>query len=188
MGNFWIWQVTCTFIHKISKKDADQTKAIHLLHFFLHLICKNITNMFNLVLAHLHLHAIFPVAPPSKGQENPCLPRLYLKSGQWPLSAKFNSAYWVFFNAFVDCGQKILSGTKLVSNNLDPDQDLHSVSPHLGPNCLQRFISTSSKSGKLKDMQEKESVKGVRKNLSLWITIISASYVRLKAHISGHNF
>ena len=26
-----------------------------------------------------------------------------------------------------------------VSNGLDPDQDRHSVSPDLGPNCLQRF-------------------------------------------------
>ena len=28
-----------------------------------------------------------------------------------------------------------------VSNGLDPDQDLHSVSPDLGPNCLQRFTA-----------------------------------------------
>ena len=26
-----------------------------------------------------------------------------------------------------------------VTNNLDPDQDRHSVGPDLGPNCLQRF-------------------------------------------------
>ena len=26
-----------------------------------------------------------------------------------------------------------------VSNSLDPDQDRHSVGPHLGPNCLQRL-------------------------------------------------
>ena len=26
-----------------------------------------------------------------------------------------------------------------VSNNLDPDQDRHSVCPDLGPNCLQRL-------------------------------------------------
>ena len=26
-----------------------------------------------------------------------------------------------------------------VSNNLDPDQDRHSVGPDLGPNCLQRL-------------------------------------------------
>ena len=26
-----------------------------------------------------------------------------------------------------------------MSNGLDPDQDAHSVSPDLDPNCLQRF-------------------------------------------------
>ena len=26
-----------------------------------------------------------------------------------------------------------------VTNSLDPDQDLHSVGPDLGPNCLQRL-------------------------------------------------
>ena len=28
-----------------------------------------------------------------------------------------------------------------VSNNLDPDQDRHSISPDLGPNCLQWFLA-----------------------------------------------
>ena len=28
-----------------------------------------------------------------------------------------------------------------VSNSLDPDQDLHSVGPDLGPNCLQRLLA-----------------------------------------------
>ena len=27
----------------------------------------------------------------------------------------------------------------IVSNSLDPDQDRHSVSPDLGPNCFQRL-------------------------------------------------
>ena len=37
--------------------------------------------------------------------------------------------------------QKILSdrNTYRVSNNLDPDRDRHSVSPDLGPKCLQRL-------------------------------------------------
>ena len=34
-----------------------------------------------------------------------------------------------------------------VSNSLDPDEDRHSVGPHLGPNCLQR-LSADSKQGK----------------------------------------
>ena len=46
---------------------------------------------------------------------------------------------------------------------------------------ISKDLSTQSKSGKMKDMQEKESVKVVRKNLSLWITIISPSCARLKA-------
>ena len=33
-----------------------------------------------------------------------------------------------------------------LSDSLDPDQDRHSVSPDLGPNCLQR-LSTDDKSG-----------------------------------------
>ena len=33
-----------------------------------------------------------------------------------------------------------------MSNSLDPDQDRHSVSPDLGPNCLQR-LSAEDKSG-----------------------------------------
>ena len=32
-----------------------------------------------------------------------------------------------------------------MSNNLDPDQDRHSVGPDLGPNCLQR-LSVDDKS------------------------------------------
>ena len=32
-----------------------------------------------------------------------------------------------------------------MSNSLDPDQDLHSVSPDLGPNCLER-LSADDKS------------------------------------------
>ena len=36
--------------------------------------------------------------------------------------------------------QKILSGTPSeCQNNLDTDQDRHSVGPDLGPNCLQRL-------------------------------------------------
>ena len=30
-------------------------------------------------------------------------------------------------------------------NGLDPDQDLHSVSPDVGPNCLQRLSAGSIK-------------------------------------------
>ena len=33
-----------------------------------------------------------------------------------------------------------------VSKDLDPDQDQHSVSPDMGPNCLQR-LSADDKSG-----------------------------------------
>ena len=33
--------------------------------------------------------------------------------------------------------QKILSALIRVSNSLDPDQDIHSVGPDLGPNYLQ---------------------------------------------------
>ena len=36
--------------------------------------------------------------------------------------------------------QKILSGTLSVSIGLDPDQGRHSVSPDLGPNCLQKLL------------------------------------------------
>ena len=32
-----------------------------------------------------------------------------------------------------------------MSNSLDPDKDYHSVSPDLGPNCLQR-LSADNKS------------------------------------------
>ena len=32
-----------------------------------------------------------------------------------------------------------------MSNNLDPDQDRHSVGPDLGPNCLQ-WLSSDNKS------------------------------------------
>ena len=32
-----------------------------------------------------------------------------------------------------------------ISNSLDPDQDLHSVNPDLGPNCVQR-LSADDKS------------------------------------------
>ena len=39
------------------------------------------------------------------------------------------------------------SNTIRVSNGLDPDQDLHSVSPDLGPNCLQ-MLSADYKSCK----------------------------------------
>ena len=39
--------------------------------------------------------------------------------------------------------KKNLSG----SNNLDPNQDGHSVGPDLGPNCLQREVSADNKSG-----------------------------------------
>ena len=52
----------------------------------------------------------------------------------------FNSACKVFFYAFV-----VMSFSKnsfwnfiRVSNNVDPDQDQHSVGPDLGLNCLQR--------------------------------------------------
>ena len=41
--------------------------------------------------------------------------------------------------------QKILSGAlSRVSNCLDPDQDQHSVSPYLGPNCLQKLSAAAS--------------------------------------------
>ena len=33
----------------------------------------------------------------------------------------------------------VLSGTRSVSNGLDPDQDQYAVGPDLGPNCLQRL-------------------------------------------------
>ena len=29
--------------------------------------------------------------------------------------------------------------SRIVSNGLDPDQELHIVGPNLGPNCLQRL-------------------------------------------------
>ena len=32
-----------------------------------------------------------------------------------------------------------------MSNGLDPDQDLHSVGPDLGPNCLQRLTADDKK-------------------------------------------
>ena len=42
-----------------------------------------------------------------------------------------------FFKMFFSL--KIPSEILSVSNSLDPDQDLHSVSPDLGPICLQRL-------------------------------------------------
>ena len=47
------------------------------------------------------------------------------------------------FNAFVDFSikynnKKSFRNTQ-ESNNLDPDQDRHSVGTDLGPNCLQRL-------------------------------------------------
>ena len=33
-----------------------------------------------------------------------------------------------------------------MSNNLDPDQDRHSVGPDLDPNCLQRLSADDKKS------------------------------------------
>ena len=49
-------------------------------------------------------------------------------------------ACWVILSLGNYLFQKILSGTHAirVSNDLDPDQDRHSVGPGLGPNCLQR--------------------------------------------------
>ena len=41
--------------------------------------------------------------------------------------------------------QKIISGKLSVSNDLDPDEDRHSVGPDLVPNCLQR-LSADDKS------------------------------------------
>ena len=35
-----------------------------------------------------------------------------------------------------------------VSNGLDPDQDQHSVSPDLGPNCLQRLSADDNENQK----------------------------------------
>ena len=43
--------------------------------------------------------------------------------------------------------QKTLSGTLFtVSNGLDPDQDLQSVHPDLGSNCLQRLFTDEARS------------------------------------------
>ena len=39
--------------------------------------------------------------------------------------------------------KKIFKNTILVSSSLDQDQDQHSVSPDLGPNCLQRLTVDS---------------------------------------------
>ena len=41
--------------------------------------------------------------------------------------------------------KKNFRNTISVSNSLDPDQDLHSVGPDLGSNCLQR-LSADDKS------------------------------------------
>ena len=41
-----------------------------------------------------------------------------------------------------------------VSNSLDPDKDRHSVSPDLGPNCLQRLSAESKSQSKQKMRQE----------------------------------
>ena len=43
--------------------------------------------------------------------------------------------------------KKIIQGTLSVSNGLVPDQDLCSVSPYLGLNCLQRFTSDDKSHG-----------------------------------------
>ena len=68
--------------------------------------------------------------------------------------SSFNSLHAVYIFSCFCCHiliyfkltfQKILSGTLRVSNGLDPDQNLSSVGPDLGPNCLQR-LSADSKS------------------------------------------
>ena len=56
---------------------------------------------------------------------------LFVQTPDWGISLSAN-----FFQN--DLFQKILLRILSVSNNLDPDQDWHSVSPDLGPNYLQR--------------------------------------------------
>ena len=51
-------------------------------------------------------------------------------------------AYFFFQNNF----QKILPEALSASNSLDQYHDLHSVSPDLGLNCLQRLSAVSQKS------------------------------------------
>ena len=48
------------------------------------------------------------------------------------IHSNINSACWVIFHALDDIR---------VSNRLDPDQNRHSVSPDLGPNCLQWLLA-----------------------------------------------
>ena len=60
-----------------------------------------------------------------------------------------NSECWVIFPCFccrlltffiISFQKNSFRNTIRVSNCLDPDQDRHSVSPDLGPNCLQRSL------------------------------------------------
>ena len=43
--------------------------------------------------------------------------------------------------------ENILSAVTSMSYSLDPDQDRHSVSPDLGPNCLQRLLTEDKSPG-----------------------------------------
>ena len=68
---------------------------------------------------------------------------------------KYNFLHAVYFSCFcchlltfslIFCfSKKSFKNNIRASNCLDPDQDVHSFSPNLGPNCLHR-LSTDDKS------------------------------------------
>ena len=55
----------------------------------------------------------------------------------------FFAVCWYFSKLIFS--QNSIRNTIRVSNGLDPDQDRHTVSPDLGPNCLQKLSVTSKK-------------------------------------------
>ena len=68
------------------------------------------------------------------------------------LSADFFFSKFTFFKNFFQEHYQFRN-TIGVPNNLEPDQDRHSVGPDLDPNCLQRFLSADDKVAAIKQGQ-----------------------------------